>query len=241
MGREVETPKHVNDRAGSTKETTGWNTDLSCGAYLPELPRDLPGHKLGLSKGDGFLYFGDAAPAARTLPILYFPHGAAKGIELPIPRWQLRPVSISRMASRSYLLYGPHRERPSSGWNICPKSPVERTIYLLSPDGTVKRILIPAEEALRCYVDRFDVVRAGVLVFKGGGHVRDLDLSRLYLLRKSRLVEVTHGVISDHHASPNGCRLALGISSTDDPKRPTSAPTYRGHLKVIDFCSKGEK
>ena len=91
---------------------------------------------------------------------------------------------------------------------------MEKTIYRVSPDGQFKSIRIPAHSKLRCYVSRFGVVQKGILIQTGGGHIRNLDLSRLYLLQDNRLSEVIQGVISTRKASPDGCRLALGSVQT---------------------------
>jgi hypothetical protein len=116
---------------------------------------------------------------------------------------------------------------------------VERTIYRLSPNGDFKAIRVPLDPKMGCYVYKFGVVQKGILIQTGGGHVRDLNLSRLYLLHDKGLSEVIRGVISTRRVSPDGCRLAIGISSNNDSRKPR-APFYTGHLKVIDFCEKGK-
>jgi len=243
LGKEAEIRRRrTNEPVRQAEEEIGWNTHLSCGAYRPRPPYPLLGHKIGLTKGHGFLYLGDMTRASKSQPVSYFQDGASKSVDLPMARWQLSPPTVvpSRVDT-SYLLYGPHRPHQGAGWNLCPKVAVERTIYRLALDGITSKIAIPAHETFRCYVSRFDLVRGGVLVFKGGGATRNLDLSRLYLINDNKIVEVIRGVITDHNVSPNGCRLAVAISSAKDRRRPSSAPIYRGHLKVVDFCQAGER
>jgi hypothetical protein len=243
LGKEAEIRRRrMNEPVTQAEEEIGWNTHLSCGAYLPPLPYPLPGHKIGLKKGRGFLYLGDMTRASKSQPVSYFRDGATKGLDLPMARWQLSPPTVvpSRLDA-TYLLYGPHRAHQSAGWDLCPKVAISRTIYQLALDGTTSKIAIPAHEKFRCYVSRFDLVRGGILVFKGGGHTRNLDLSRLYLVSNNKIVEVIRGVITDHNVSPNGCRLAVAVSSAKDRWRPSSAPIYRGHLKVVDFCRGGAR
>jgi hypothetical protein len=238
IGREAAIRRRAkNEPVRQAEEEIGWNTQLSCGAYLPRSPYPLSGQKIGLKKGHGFLYLGDQTRDSKSKPVGYFRHGASTSLDLPIARWQLSPATVvpSRIDA-SYLLFGPQRSHQGAGWNLCPEVAVERTLYRLALDGNTSEITIPAHESFRCYVSRFELVRGGVLVFKGGGHTRNLDLSKLYFIDGDKIIEVVRGVITDHDVSPNGCRLAVAVSSAKDARRPSSAPIYRGHLKVVDFC-----
>ena len=242
LGEEKEVERLPNRGIGRARyKHVGWDTDISCGQYLPQTSLELRGHKVALGKGDGFLYLGDGTPSSLTEPVLYFPDGQETGTALPIQRWQLRPATVLRIRpTHTYLVYGPYRRGHLGGIVACPETRHERNLYILTVDGSIKTIVVPALEPLRCYTRRFDLARDGVLAFSGGGHSTDLDRGRLYLLAESTLFEVVRGVVTDYAVSPSGCRIAVGIGSKDDRGRPPN-PTYRGHLKVINLCSQGER
>lgn len=239
IGKEVEVARR---KKKEPEETQGWNTRFSCGRYRPQTPSSPRGLKVALKEGHGFLDFGALGPPAeRREPVVYFPGDSRAGINLPVARWQLSPVKVVRSDfDDSYLLYGPARRDEGAGVDMCPPNVVERRIYRLTIDGKLSTIPIPAARKLRCYFSFVGVSRAGVLMEVGAGHATNLNASILYLLREGRIEEVARGVAMDEVVSPNGCFLALGISSNADPKKPPSAMS-RGHLKVIDFCAKGIK
>jgi hypothetical protein len=238
LGKEVEIERRTKGHYPKPDpQLHGWNTRLSCHRYLPKIDMPLLGSKVALRTGDGFLYFGTMNDPA---PAWYFRDGASHGIELPVQRWKITSGSVTKSDfDDSYIFFGPYRESEKRGINLCPPKPVQRHIYRLTRDGKLSTISIPADPRLRCYVSRYAVLRNGVAIQMAAGHATDLDLSILYLLRRAELREVVHGVVTEKAVSPNGCLLAVGISSNADKRKPISAPTYRGHLKVIDFCPKG--
>lgn len=226
------------EESGWNRQEWGWNTDLSCYKHRPPHLEPLAGLKIALKEGHGFLYVGTRDSADdRRKPIVYFTEKAAQ-IRLPAMRWQISTSSIRRSEfDNSYVFWG----RAEPDWNdACLRPGAERKIFRLTPDGRTEEISIPANEEVRCHVNYFALVRTGVVVQSGAGHVRNLDLSRLFLLQDGRIKEVARGTVSDQSVSPDGCRMAVGISSNDDPGKPRAA-LNAGHLKVIDFCAKGER
>jgi hypothetical protein len=238
LGKETEIYRRK--RGEQTKEDAperhGWDTDLSCHRYQPKIGAPV-GIKVALKQDHGFLYLGGSSTAEQNEPLSYFPSNLGTEIKLGVARWQVRPLTLIRSEfDDSYLLFAPYRERASAGINTCPQAPVERKVYRLTPDGALTTISIPASPKLRCYVSVLGLSRVGLLVQMNAGHATNVDLSVLYVLHGGRIDEVIRGVTPSRAVSPDGCRLALGISSSKDRRKPTTAATYRGHLKVIDFC-----
>jgi hypothetical protein len=241
FGKEVEISRtHDKDRFAKRGEESTFLNRFTCKTYKQSEISPLPGARIPLKEGHGFLYLGAInSPDERIRPIVYFRHGAADGFPLPIMRWQSSSSGVRRSEfDDSYIIWGqPEFDRNDA----CLRPGTEREIFRLRLNGHVNAIVIPSDKRLRCYFNRFDTVVLGVLALGGGGHVQNLDLSKLYLLRNDQVTLVTTGVITDYRVSPDGCRMAVGISSNDDPRKPITAATYRGHLKVIEFCAKGGK
>jgi hypothetical protein len=238
MGKEVEIERRrKGEYPKPDPQLHGWNTRISCHRYLPKVASPLPGSKVALKQGDGFLHLGSMND---TAPVRYFRDGEATVIDLPVERWKVTSTSVTRSEfDNSYIFFGPYRESEKRGVNLCPPKPVERHIYRLTNDGKLTTISIPSDRKLRCYVSRYAMLRPGVAIQTGAGHATKLDLSVLYLLRHGQVIEVVRGVMNEKAVSPNGCLLAVGISSEGDKRKPISGALARGHLKVIDFCAKG--
>jgi hypothetical protein len=238
LGKEVEIARRgKGEYPKEDPKLHGWNTWLSCGRYLPNGAPPMLGGKVALKDGDGFLYFGTMNDRAL---VQYFRHGSLVGTELPVERWKVMSTSVMRTEfDDSYVFFGPYRESEKRGTSSCMPKPTERHLYRLTPStGTFSTISIPALPEFRCNVYRYAIVRNGVVIQTGAGHATNLDLSVSYLLRHGKVVEAIVGVVNEQAVSPNGCLLALGISSDRDKRKPVGA-FHRGHLKVIDFCAKG--
>lgn len=212
----------------------GWNTQLSCHRYKPDISNALPGAKIALKEGHGFIYLGTRSSVEdRDQPVEYFHPPELRKQLLPLARWQLSPSEIHRSDfDDSYLMWGQVDRNVNS---TCVRPGFERTIYRLTPDGKLSSIVIPADDRVRCHAYRFALTRVGLLIQAGGGSIKALNVSRSYLLREGRINEVTRGVVTGWRVSPNGCRVALGISSDGDSRKPHTA-LDAGHLKVIEFC-----
>jgi hypothetical protein len=239
IGKEVEIERRKKgEYPKPDPQLHGWNTRLSCHRYLPKVASPLLGAKVALKQGDGFLYFGSTM--SDRAPVSYFRDGSTEEVQLPVERWKVTPTTVIRIEfDQSYLLFGPYRESAERGISQCPRKPVERQIYRLTTDGKLSAIAIPADRKLQCHVTRYAVLRDGIVVQTGAGHATNLDLSVSYLLRGGLIREVVRGVVNEYAVSPNGCLLAVGISTDGDNRKPVSGAFVRGHLKVIDFCAKG--
>jgi hypothetical protein len=236
FGKEEEISR-TNDKQPSRSEMT-WTNRFTCRTYRQSEISPLPGAKVPLREGHGFIYLGmHSLGPERMDPVIYYPEGNQKGIELPIARWQVTLFNItSTDFDNSYILTG--NQLPHSSDRCVPKG-FSRRVYRLRLNGSLETISLPPRESLRCYVEVGGVreVRTGLTVYINNGRING---SALYLVHQNRMEKVTSGWIPDARVSPNGCRMAAGISTDDDPLKPP-APSYRGHLKVIDFCTKGGK
>lgn len=211
---------------------------FTCKSYRQSEISSLPGVKVPLRVGHGFLYLGvHSLGQERLKPVVYYPEGNYHGIELPIARWQVSWSNITATEfDNSYILTGD--QLPNSSDRCVPKG-FSRRVYRLRLSGAFEAIPLPSRDELRCYVEVGGVreVRTGITVYINTGQ---LQTSRLYLVEQKRLGEVIRGWVPDARVSPDGCRMAIGVSSKDDPLMP-KASFSRGHLKVIDFCREGDK
>jgi len=216
-----------------------WLNPFTCKSYKQSDISSLPGTRVPLKNGHGFLYLGLRHSAdERAKPVIFYPEGTTKGVELPIARWQVSSSNITATEfNNSYILTGDQIVNRS---DRCVPKGFSRRAYRLRVTGTVETISLPPREELRCHVEVGGMreVRKGITVYVNTGK---LESSRLYLISQGELTEVVRGWISSARVSPDGCRMALGVSSSDDPRKPPTAPFYRGHLKVIDFCAKGNR
>jgi hypothetical protein len=212
---------------------------LSCGQYQPQPPYPLVGVKIALKKGHGFLFLGTRkTPSSAKANVQYFQDGSIEAIDLPLQRWQInaseiRPVDFRR----AYLLLGDQIYNRS---DRCVPEGFRRRVYRMSLNGSIESIHLPSRRELRCHVESRGIseVRSGLTVHINTGR---LASSYLYLVRGDQVTTILKGRISSSAVSPNGCKLAVGLSSADDPRRPVTAEFYRGHLKTIEFCGKGER
>lgn len=238
LGNEVETQRVRKGTSGNTSvRDSTWNTELSCGSYRPlQPPHQLPGRKLALREGHGFLYLGTIeTPRDRQEPLLYFQHQSAAGIRLPILRWQARLGEITTTPFRnSYLIYPDQIDGRS---DRCLPEGFSQRIYRLMTDGKVEAIHLPSRKEIRCHIDvrGFTEVRTGITARVNTGR---LSTSGLHLVRGDSVTNIVQGWTSNSNVSPDGCRMAVGVSSPSDPRKPVTAEFNRGHLKVIDFCAK---
>jgi hypothetical protein len=223
----------------SSSGAWGWNTELSCGQYQPQPPYPLIGVKVALKKGHGFLFLGSRqTPGSAKATLQYFQDQSAKAIDLPLQRWQINAAEIRPVDFRgAYLLLGDQIYNRS---DRCVPEGFGRRVYRMSLNGIVEPIQLPPRRELRCHVEWRGVneVRSGLTVHVNTGR---LASSYLYLVRGEQVTTILKGRISSSAVSPNGCKLAVGLSSVDDPRKPGTAEFYRGHLKTVDFCAKGER
>ena len=122
----TETSRIVRKDAAPVKsEDQGWNTDLSCNRYRPTPPQPLPGMKIALKEGHGFLYFGtDSSLSEKRQPVMYFLEILVKTKSnypwLDGKCFHLRVIRSD--FDNSYLLFGPHRRNETSGVDCVPRS-----------------------------------------------------------------------------------------------------------------------
>ncbi|HKU52148.1 MAG TPA: hypothetical protein VJQ25_06760, partial [Nitrospira sp.] len=224
LGKEVEIAR-TNDKEPSRSEMA-WTNRFTCRTYRQSEISPLPGAKVPLDEGHGFIYLGKSTLGPERMdPVVYYPEGDQKGIELPIARWQVTSSNItSTEFDNSYILTG--KQRSNSSDRCVPKGFSQR-VYRLRLSGTLETISLPPRDALRCIeVGGVREVRIGLSVYVNNGLIHQ---SGLYLVDQSRVEKLVSGWVPDAQVSPNGCRLAAGISSEGDPLKPT-APSYRGHL-----------
>ena len=213
----------------------GWTKDLSCGKHQSRPVHVLEGIKVGLSDGDGFLFFGKRTAELKT-PIHYYRAQSKEPISLPMLRWQISPSDVTPSLNGSYLLKG--YQIFNSG-DTCVPAGFAQKVYRLWPTGRVETIVLPASDKIRCYLDNphsIHEVQAGLTV-----QINRSDRARLYLVAGEELREVVRGWIGDAAVSPDGCRMAVGITTEGDPFFQPGSPRYGRHLKVIDFCQKQKR
>jgi hypothetical protein len=235
FGKEIVTPRLEEKEPSNSKSAEMvWVNRFTCKPYRQSEISPLPGTRIPLKTGHGFLYLGVRDPREeRYKRIVYYPGGERAGVELPIERWQVISSGVTATHfNNSYLLAG---DQISNSSDSCVPKGFSRRVYRLSLNGVVETISLPARGELRCYVGAGSVreVRAGMTVYVHTGLLRN---SRLYFIDQGALAELARGWLPVVQVSPDGCRIAAGISSDDDPLKPTS-PLYRGHLKVIEFCA----
>lgn len=238
IGKETETRRIRRGVSHKAKpEDWGWNTELSCDNYRPQPPYPLIGRKIALKRRHGFLYLGtNTLPAEKRRPVTYFQHESKHEITLPVQRWELNSSEIKATDFNDSYLITPTAQIFDKSDRCVPKN-FSRHIYRFTTDGRVETVQLPPHDAIRCYVEirGFTEVRAGITVRVNTGRLRT---SGLHLIQGRRITLVLRGWTSDSAVSPNGCRMALGVSSPDDQRKPITAEFNRGHLKIVDFCSK---
>jgi hypothetical protein len=238
FGKEAELSRtHDKDRFDKRGEEFTYLNRFSCKTYKQSEISPLPGARIPLKEGHGYLYLGASnSPDDHKKSIVYYPPQQPQGITLPLARWQVRSTQIKAIDfRRSYLLIGDQIYNRS---DRCLPEGFSRRVYRLSLNGQIEAIDLPPRKELRCYVEwgGLNEVRVGITAHVNTGR---LDSSYLYLIQNEQLRTIARGRVSDSAVSPNGCRMAVGVSSTNDSHKPVTAEFYRGHLKVIEFCIEG--
>lgn len=211
-----------------------------------EIARDEPEKKrfaiIRLYDGDGYLEVGKmfAPSIARDNYIKFYPATDLKGMTLPIRSGEVWPNYIDYYDfANAYILYSLAARGYKHDVSRWPKG-LPQPVYLMTPEGEVSKIEIPFFNWNRGGPKDVVPTKNGIFAtytypgWTSGvpdpGIKINMSLMGGYLVQGKKYQKIISGWIYAKGLSPDGCKLAVGISSPKFPESPS-------RLMMIDLCT----
>lgn len=201
--------------------------------HMPDWMKEDKHRRLPLLEEHGYLDFGVPIwvdPSRKAAPIVLYRPDSKKSVELPLAGGQVQFHTTYVEFADVYVLKAEQRTSDAV------------SVWQLSPDGTVTRLLEPKGQAWeRIGWGDIHLTKKGLFLVGGRAGYDTVGTAGAYLLLGTHPQRLIAGLVWNESVSPDGCKVAFvhvphSQAGADSAKALRAGKPGTRTLKMIDLC-----